>query len=115
MIERREAATANDRRLRGEEPIDRPVAGRSESARRPGARAGAATDGIVARIDRDYRENLRRDLFTRKPYPNTADAWRQLLEAMATVPQVLFYQIRLSLESTIRALLDMTVLGAGPF
>lgn len=111
VIERREAATANDRRLRGEElqltgqlldDLNQRVGQAQEQA--------LQLDGIVARIDRDYRESLRRDLFTRKPYPNTADAWRQLLEAMATVPQVLFYQIRLSLESTIRALLDMTVL-----
>ena len=111
VIERREATTVNDRRLRGEELqlTDQLLADLSQ-------RAGQAQDqllqlnGIAAQLDQNYRERLRRDLFTRKPYPETAAAWGQLLAAMAAVPQVLFYQIRLSLESTIRALLDATVL-----
>ncbi|MDG4555142.1 MAG: mechanosensitive ion channel [Candidatus Competibacter sp.] len=111
VIERREATTTNDRRLRGEELQ---LAGQLLTDL--SQRAGQAQDqllqlgGITVQLDQNYRERLRRDLLTRKPYPETVDAWRQLLEAMATVPQVLFYQIQLSLESTIRALLDATVL-----
>ncbi|QQS54001.1 MAG: mechanosensitive ion channel [Candidatus Competibacteraceae bacterium] len=111
VIERREATTANDRRLRGEE-----LQLTGQLLDDLSQRAGQAQDQslqvnrIAAQLDHDYRERLRRDLFTRKPYPDTTEAWRQLLEAMAAAPQVLFYQIRLSLESTIRALLDATVL-----
>ncbi len=111
VIERREAATASDRRLRGEElqlaaQLLADLNQRAEQAREQLLRVG----DLAARLDRDYRERLRRDLFTRKPYPETAEAWRQLLETMVTVPQVLFYQIRLSLESALRALLDATAL-----
>lgn len=111
VIERREAATTNDRRLRGEELqlTGQLLADLSQ-------RVGQAQDQllqlneITAQLDQNYRERLRRNLFTRRPYPDTTEAWQQLLEAMVAVPQVLFYQIRLSLESTVRALLDATVL-----
>lgn len=115
MIERREATTANDRRLRGEE-----LQLTGQLLDDLSQRAGQAQDQslqvnrIAAQLDHDYRERLRRDLFTRKPYPDTTEAWRQLLEAMAAAPQVLFYQIRLSLESTIQACW-MRPCCAGPF
>jgi len=63
---------------------------------------------IAAQLDDYYDQRLRVNLFTRQPYPKTAEAWSQLLQELAVAPQVLGYQVRLSAESAIRALLDTT-------
>lgn len=111
VIEQRKAVTPDDRRLRGEELqlISQLLVDLNHRADLIQAQLLLVNE-ISARLEKDYEERLRQDLFTRKPYPETAEAWGQLLGAMATAPQVLFYQIQLSLESAIQALLDATVL-----
>lgn len=63
------------------------------------------TSAVEVELDRYYRERLHQDLLTRKPYPDTSDAWRQLWQGLTTVPRVLWYQVRLSVESAIKAML----------
>ena len=63
------------------------------------------TNTVETNLDRYYRERLRQDLFTRKPYPDSAEAWGQLWQGLSTVPRVLWYQVRLSAESAVKAML----------
>ena len=111
VIEQRKVTTPDSRRLRGEELelINQLLVDLNHRADLIQAQLLVVNESS-AQLEQDYGKRLRQDLFTRKPYPETAEAWGQLLRAMAAAPQVLFYQIQLSVESTIRALLDATVL-----
>jgi potassium efflux system protein len=107
VIERRDNLTGVNRRLRDEEAqlIDQLLAElsrRTEQVQNQMVQLNA----VETRLTQYYQERLHQDLFTRKPYPDNAEAWEQLWQALATVPQVLFYQIRLSGESALKAMLD---------
>ncbi|MCP5159004.1 MAG: mechanosensitive ion channel [Gammaproteobacteria bacterium] len=65
---------------------------------------------IAMQLDAYYDKRLQTNLFTRQPYPKTVAAWHQLLQELATAPRILGYQVRLSIESAFRALLDATIL-----
>ncbi|HRX71366.1 MAG: mechanosensitive ion channel [Candidatus Competibacteraceae bacterium] len=69
----------------------------------------AQAHSIAAQLDNYHDERLRKDLFTRQQYPKTAEAWRQLLQELTTAPWVLGYQVRLSVETALRGLLDATI------
>lgn len=107
VIERRDNLTGVSRRLRDEELqlIDRLLAELSQRTDRVQNQA-AQLDAVDIRLTQYYQERQRQDLFTRKPYPDSAEAWRQLWQELTTVPQVLFYQVRLSGESALTAMLD---------
>lgn len=107
VIERRDNLTGVSRRLRDEELqlIDRLLAELSQRTDQVQNQA-AQLDAVETRLTQYYQERRRQDLFTRKPYPDSAEAWGQLWQELATVPQVLFYQVRLSGESALKAMLD---------
>jgi potassium efflux system protein len=106
VIEKRDNLSSGNRRLRDEElrlvnqlltELNRRISQVQEQ--------GEEADQIEAALDRHYRERLHQDFFTRKPYPGTAEAWQHLWSGLTTVPQVLWYQVRLSVESAIKAML----------
>ncbi|PWV61074.1 potassium efflux system protein [Plasticicumulans acidivorans] len=68
--------------------------------------AGAidALDPLIARIEQQYRDGLRRDLLERRQFPHSLDVWRTLLGQLAAVPQQIGIQIRLSVQSAVRTL-----------
>jgi len=107
VIERRDNLTGVSRRLRDEELqlIDRLLTELSQRTDRVQNQA-AQLDAVETRLTQYYQERRRQDLFTRKPYPDSAEAWGQLWQELTTVPQVLFYQVRLSGESALKAMLD---------
>ena len=106
VIEKRENLSGVNRRLRDEELqlVGQLLAELNQ-------RASQAQDqveqinAVTADLNRYYRERVHQDLFTSKPYPDTAEAWRQLWQGLYTVPRVLWYQVRLSVESAIKAML----------
>ena len=105
LIERRDKLTGVHRRLRDEELqlIDRLLA---EMNQRLGQTQDQLlqTRSIAAQLNEQYQQRLKQDLLTRKPYPGTAEAWRQLGQGLAAAPSTLFYQVRLSVEATVKAL-----------
>lgn len=107
LIERRDKLTGVHRRLRDEElqMVDRLLA---ELNQRMGQIQDQLlqTRTIAAQLSDDFQKRLRQDLLTRRPYPATAEAWQQLGQGLATAPATLFHQIRLSVEATVKALLD---------
>ncbi len=107
VIERRDNLTGVSRHLRDEELqlIDRLLAELSQRTDQVQNQA-AQLDAVETRLTQYYQERRRQDLFTRKPYPDSAEAWGQLWQELTTVPQVLFYQVRLSGESALKAMLD---------
>ena len=107
VIERRDHLPGVSRRLRDEELqlIDRLLAELSQRTDQVQNQA-AQLDAVETRLTQYYQERRRQDLFTRKPYPDSAEAWGQLWQELTTVPQVLFYQVRLSGESALKAMLD---------
>ena len=106
MIERRENLNGINRRLRDEELQ---LVGQLLTELNPRIDQVQAqieqTNTVETNLDRYYRERLRQDLFTRKPYPDSAEAWGQLWQGLSTVPRVLWYQVRLSAESAVKAML----------
>jgi potassium efflux system protein len=109
VIERR-AVSGSSRRLRDEElklvtqlltELDQRIGQAQDQL--------AQAHSIAAQLDDYYDERLRKDLFTRQSYPKTAEAWRQLLQDLAAAPRVLGYQVRLSVETALRGLLDATI------
>lgn len=107
VIERRDHLTGVSRHLRDEELqlIDRLLAELSQRTDQVKNQA-AQLDAVETRLTQYYQERRRQDLFTRKPYPDSVEAWGQLWQELTTVPQVLFYQVRLSGESALKAMLD---------
>ncbi len=111
VIERREPVAGNDRRQRNDE-----LQQLNQLLDELGQRTGQVQDlqqqvsAIEARLEIYYQERLRQDLLTRKPYPDSVDAWQQLLRGLAIVPQVLLYQIRLSVEAAFKAMLEAPAL-----
>ena len=106
VIEKRENLSGVNRRLRDEESqlvgqllteLNRHLSQAQDQIQQ--------THTVEIELDRYYRERLRQDLFTRKPYPDSAEAWRQLWQGLSTVPRVLWYQVRLSAESAVKAML----------
>lgn len=109
VIERR-AVSGSSRRLRDEElklvtqlltELDQRIGQTQDQL--------AQAHSIAAQLDDYHDERLRKDLFTRQSYPKTAEAWRQLLQDLAAAPRVLGYQVRLSVETALRGLLDATI------
>lgn len=107
VIERRGHLTGVNRRLRDEEAqlIDQLLAELSQRTEQV-QNQRMQLDTVEAQLTQYYQDRLHQDLFTRKPYPNSAEAWGQLWQELTTVPRVLFYQVRLSGESAFNALLD---------
>ncbi|MDQ5910568.1 MAG: potassium-dependent mechanosensitive channel [Pseudomonadota bacterium] len=107
VIERRGHLTGVNRRLRDEEAqlIDQLLAELNQRTEQV-QNQRMQLNTIEAQLTQYYQDRLHQDLFTRKPYPDSAEAWGQLWQDLATVPQVLFYQVRLSGESAFNALLE---------
>ncbi|MCB1777212.1 MAG: mechanosensitive ion channel, partial [Candidatus Competibacteraceae bacterium] len=109
IIERRGASGTSDRHLHDEELklVDRLL---TELDQRIGQIQNqlAQAHSIAAQLNSYHDKQLRKDLLTRQPYPETAEAWRQLAQELATTPRVLGYQVRLSVETTLKNLLNTT-------
>lgn len=107
VIEKRGHLTGVNRRLRDEEAqlIDQLLAELNQRTEQV-QNQRMQLNTIEAQLTQYYQDRLHQDLFTRKPYPDSAEAWGQLWQDLATVPQVLFYQVRLSGESAFNALLE---------
>jgi potassium efflux system protein len=112
VIEKRENLSGINRRLRDEESqlvgqllteLNRHLSQVQEQIQQ--------TRTAEIELDRYYRERLHQDLFTRKPYPDSAEAWQQLWQGLSTVPRVLWYQVRLSVESAVKAMLAADMLS----
>ena len=106
VIEKRENLSGVNRRLRDEElqlvgQLLTALNQRTSQAQEQIEQVSTVTTNL----NRYYGERLHQDLFTRKPYPDTAEAWQQLWQGLYTVPRVLWYQVRLSVESAIKAML----------
>jgi len=105
LIERRDKLTGIHRRLRDEElqVIDQLLA---EMNQRLGQTQdqGLQIQSIGPQLNEQYQQRLKQDLLSRKLYPRTTEAWQQLIQGLAAVPSTLFYQVRLSVEATIKAL-----------
>lgn len=105
LVERRDKLTGLHGRLRDEELqlIDRLLAEMNQ-------RLGQTQDqllqiqNIAVPLNEQYQQRLKQDLLTRKPYPGTAEAWRQLAQGLAAAPSTLFHQVWLSMEATVKAL-----------
>lgn len=67
-------------------------------------------DGILTRLQTNYKASVSKDLLARRLLPGSAEEGWQLLDGIASVPKVLFYQVRLSLESTVKVMLDSSYL-----
>ncbi|MCB1821102.1 MAG: mechanosensitive ion channel [Candidatus Competibacteraceae bacterium] len=109
VIERREVSGTSSRHLRDEE-LKLVTQLLTELDQRIGQTQGqlAQAHSIAAQLDNYYDKQLRKDLLTRQPYPGTVEAWRQLVQELATAPRILGYQVRLSVETALRNLLDTT-------
>ncbi len=110
VIEKRDNLGSGNRRLRDEELrlVNQLLTELNQRISQVQEQSEQA-DQIQTALDRHYRERLHQDLFTRKPFPSQAEAWQQL-QSLATVPQVLWYQVQLSVESAIKAMLAADVL-----
>lgn len=67
-------------------------------------------DALETTLNARLRPALKRDLLAVQPLPGSADEWRQLLTQAGAAYWALFSQIGLSIEATLKALRDMTVL-----
>lgn len=107
LVERRDHLTGTERRLRDEElqmvgqllaDINQRLAQVQDQLMQ--------TRSINAQLNSTYQERLREDLFTRRSYPATTEAWLVLVQGLSTAPSILFHQIRLSIEAIPKALLE---------
>lgn len=107
VIERRDSLTGVNRRPRDEELqlVDRLLADLNQRADQVQHQV-EQLNTVETPLTQYYQERLRQDLFTRKPYPDSVEAWGQLWQGVAAAPQVMFYQVRLSGESALKAMLD---------
>ena len=112
VIERRGHLTGVNRRLRDEEAqlIDQLLAELNQRTEQV-QNQRMQLDTVEGQLTQYYQDRLHQDLFTRKRYPDSAEAWGQLWQDLVTVPRVLFYQVRLSGESAFNALLDQPLWG----
>lgn len=67
-------------------------------------------EAIMTQLEASYRETLRKDLFNRRQLPGTAEEWQQLLEAIVNAPKVMFYQVQLSVQTAVNAMVDTSPL-----
>lgn len=61
---------------------------------------------LSIRLDRRYSQQLSRNLLTRMQVPTSSTGWQALLKDLANAPQVLLYQVRLSVESLLKRTLE---------
>jgi len=69
----------------------------------------AQADDLETRLEAYYRDRVSRDLLVRKPLPGSLADWQALLDGVIQAYQVLFYQMRLSVESAIQATTQIDV------
>ncbi|NJN47463.1 MAG: hypothetical protein HC808_14415, partial [Candidatus Competibacteraceae bacterium] len=65
---------------------------------------------LTQRLEQYYKERLNRDLFIRESLPLSAVELQQLLANVIHTPTVLFHQVRLSVEATLKTVVNTSAL-----
>lgn len=65
---------------------------------------------VQAQLLNRYQERLGKDLLEREKLPRSAADWKQIMAGISDAPQVLLHQVRLSIESTIKAMMETSAL-----
>lgn len=65
---------------------------------------------LRTRLEENYKVSLNKDLFARQKLPASREEWRQFLDLATTVPKVLLYQVKLSLESVGQSMMKASAL-----
>lgn len=70
----------------------------------------ARTEFILGQLETRYREIRRKDLLNRRQLPGTAEGWRQLLEGIINAPEVMLYQVQLSVQTALNTMAEASAL-----
>jgi potassium efflux system protein len=111
VVEQSQGLSGSDSRLHGEQAgvIGKLVGALKERLNRIQELLKRGEDSRE-QLELKYKASLSKDLLARQTLPGNVAEWRQFLQTLASVPEVLWYQVRLSLESANEAMLDASAL-----